>query len=1123
MTWTMRRRSASAGGRPGATSISRSWRPPALVKAFLARSTRPATSTGPGSTDSEPVSMRARSSRSPILTGEPPPVSAIFPQAPPGLTVLAGDRQVVLSWESVFLATGWEYSTDGGAAWTSTGGAATVHTVTGLTNGTEYTFRVRTVREVLGGLVTQYGAASAGVAATPALDETAPSVDSASANGTSLVITFDENLAPAASLSNDAFTVRRTPAGGSEGEVSLSGAASPAVSGAEVTLTLAAALAHDDTGVKVSYRKPATDAGNRLEDASGNETADFTDENVSNDTPAPPAAPGNVSAAPGDGLVTLAWDTIPGAASYQYERDGGAWTAATPAVNGTRATHDVTGLSNGQAYTFRVRGVNANGVPGAASESASAVPVKQCVRALAGNGTVSGVFGPGCDSERRRGRHAGFFTFALAGPSDVTITLESSGDTVDTYLYLARGSSRSGYFDYKNDDIGGNPYSYNSRIQADGLAAGTYTIEATTRDAGRTGGYTLTLAGLGDTAPRFTGGTAFNAAENQQAVGTVTAADNDPLDAADPPTFALTGGVDRSKFAITTAGELTFASSPDYENPTDVLSTTPADAAGNNVYIVEVTATSGTGARQRTASQTLAVTVTDANDAPTGTPTISGTEQVGQTLTASTGDIADQDGLTGVAFNYQWRRVDGGTATDISGATSSTYALAAADQGKKVRVKVTFTDQGGFANSVESADSGVIAAAAATDTAPRFTSAASFNAAENQQAVATVTAVDDDPPDTAPTFALTGGVDQSKFAITSAGVLTFAAAPDYENPTDVESTTPSNGAGNNEYVVEVTATSGTGARQRTASQTLAVTVTDVNDAPTGQPTISGTERVGETLTASVSAIADQDGLTGVAFNYQWRRVDGGNATDISGANSATYALAAADQGKQVRVKVTFTDQGGFANGAESADSGVIAAADHATAPDAIANIQVTHNGRSLTVSWDAPARATAYDVTYYDTGSGQHARAAWNRAGTSLTVTCDSRDGTNCVSPGTAYTVGVRARNSAGESAWADSAQTPLPPAPGAVSNIRVTHNGGSLTVSWDAPAGATAYDVTFADAGTLDWKRAAWGRAGNSITISVDVDGNNAIDGDTTYVVGVRALNAGGESAWVNSDPAND
>ena len=48
----------------------------------------------------------------------------------------------------------------------------------------------------------------------------------------------------------------------------------PTISGATVALTLASAVAHDDT-VTVSYEKPTTDDSNRLEDADGNETADF--------------------------------------------------------------------------------------------------------------------------------------------------------------------------------------------------------------------------------------------------------------------------------------------------------------------------------------------------------------------------------------------------------------------------------------------------------------------------------------------------------------------------------------------------------------------------------------------------------------------------------------------------------------------------------------------------------------------------------------------------------------------------------------------------------------------------------------------------------------------------------
>ena len=194
------------------------------------------------------------------------------------------------------------------------------------------------------------------------------------------------------------------------------------------------------------------------------------------------------------------------------------------------------------------------------------------------------------------------------------------------------------------------------------------------------------------------------------------------------------------------------------------------------------------------------------------------------------------------------------------------------------------------------------------------------------------------------------------------------------------------------------------------------------------------------------------------------------------------------------------------------------------APDAVASVSVTHNGSSLAVTWAAPARATHYDVTYY--GGGVNARAAWSRAGTSLTITCDVRPGhenQSCVSGGTAYTVGVRARNAAGESAWTSSGPASHTPAaaPDAVASVSVVHKGSSLAVSWEAPARATHYDVTYTDANDIAWQRAAWNRAGAGITITANVDGGAAIDSTKTYLVGVRARNAAGESAWTNSASA--
>ena len=84
----------------------------------------------------------------------------------------------------------------------------------------------------------------------------------------------------------------------------------------------------------------------------------------------------------------------------------------------------------------------------------------------------------------------------------------------------------------------------------------------------------------------------------------------------------------------------------------------------------------------------------------------------------------------------------------------------------------------------------------------------------------------------------------------------------------------------------------------------------VNSAPTGLPTISGTARVGEELEASRSGIADADGLSNATFTWQWIANDGASDADISGATDTTYTLTSSEEGKTIKVRVTFTDDGG---------------------------------------------------------------------------------------------------------------------------------------------------------------------------------------------------------------------
>ena len=136
--------------------------------------------------------------------------------------------------------------------------------------------------------------------------------------------------------------------------------------------------------------------------------------------------------------------------------------------------------------------------------------------------------------------------------------------------------------------------------------------------------------------------------------------------------------------------------------------TLTADDVGKRIKVKVSFTDELSGVEMRTsAAYPSSGTVTAAAGTPTGAPTITGTAQVGETLTAVTTGIADADGLTSPTYTYQWIRVNG-TDADISGANSSTYPLVTADLGKTIKVRVTFVDDDGNTEMLTSASSGTV-------------------------------------------------------------------------------------------------------------------------------------------------------------------------------------------------------------------------------------------------------------------------------------------------------------------------------------------------------------------------------------------------------------------------------
>ena len=293
--------------------------------------------------------------------------------------------------------------------------------------------------------------------------------------------------------------------------------------------------------------------------------------------------------------------------------------------------------------------------------------------------------------------------------------------------------------------------------------------------------------------------------------------------------------------------------------------------------------------------------VTAANSPATGAPTISGTAQVGETLTASTTGIADSDGLTNATFTYQWLADD----ADIAGATGSTYTLVAADAGKTVKVQVSFTDDAGNAESLTSAASAAVTAANSPATgAPTISGTAQVG----ETLAASTTGITDSDGLTNATFTYQWLADDADIAGATGSTYTLVAAD----------------AGK-AIEVQVSFTDDAGNAESLTSAASAA-VTAVNSPATGAPTISGTAQVGETLTASATGITDSDGLTNATFTYQWLADD----ADIAGATGSTYTLVAADSGKAIKVQVSFTDDAGNAESLTSVASAAVTAAPRQT-------------------------------------------------------------------------------------------------------------------------------------------------------------------------------------------------
>jgi VCBS repeat-containing protein len=244
--------------------------------------------------------------------------------------------------------------------------------------------------------------------------------------------------------------------------------------------------------------------------------------------------------------------------------------------------------------------------------------------------------------------------------------------------------------------------------------------------------------------------------------------------------------------------------------------------------------------------------------------TVSGTDpDAGDTKTYSLTDTAG--GRFAINSTTGVLTVADGSLLNYESATSHT-------------VTVRVTDSGGLTYDESFTINVVNVNEAPTITSDGGGAAASMTVAENTTAVTTVAASDVDAGTTL-TYSITGGADASRFRIDSAtGSLRFAAAPNFERPTDADR--------NNVYQVTVRVSDGQGG---TDTQAISVRVTDVNEAPTitsnrGGDVAAVTIRENSTAVTTVRA-TDPDRGTTITYS-----VVGGTDAALFSINSRTGAL-----------------------------------------------------------------------------------------------------------------------------------------------------------------------------------------------------------------------------------------
>ena len=519
----------------------------------------------------------------------------------------------------------------------------------------------------------------------------------------------------------------------------------------------------------------------------------------------------------------------------------------------------------------------------------------------------------------------------------------------------------------------------------------------------------------------------------------------------------------------------------DIQDATGATLTLTDAHAGMTVW-VEVFFTDDAGHEEALTSAATAAVDTPA----TGLPAISGTARMGETLTADTSGISDADGLTNAVFSHQWIRSYGGDDTEIAGATGSTYTLTIDDGASAIKVAVSFTDDEGNEETLTSEPTGALASDPGPLAVFMVVDAYKYPITDLETLVDGGTLTLDNPDtgkygiraDPDPRHADYGDIhrveldlDGPKDVYRSEGIAPYSLYGDSgENYLKGENLPVGH------YTLKATARKKNDDVLGILAVSFTVEAPAENTTATGAPTISGTVQVGETLTAGISGIADEDGLTNPGFTYQWARNDGATDTDIQGATASTYTLTGDDEGRTITVTVNFTDAEGDPETLTSDPTGEVEAKPNTSATGLPTITGATQVGQTLTADTSGIADEDGLDNVVFSYQWMADDTNIQDATGSSYTLTEDDE--------GKAITVRVSFTDDANNEESLTSEPTgPVVPDPGPLTVFTVV----------DTSSNPDTVLGTLEDGGALTLEDPASGSYG----IRVDTDSGHDDHGD--------------------------